>query len=383
MNEKIIKQTAVIMPFLTCIAMLVILIFVSNQDKLLANAGLEVDFSVQTNEYGNDVGEEVHSYMDNQIIGADFFKTDFVEVEFEKLKSKDMQILFKIQGDKAEVDLLKKQYKLIKNVVTKELILSFRPGHEQITLSPGVSENSLVESISYRVLDGEQQWKVTFTDYVQSELVFEDNGMYLNYKSYKDSYENIIVIDPARGGEDFGYQSMISDKLISEKDITLTLAKKILENFSETDANTVCILLREDDFFIDQEKRVFFCNDVGADLYLGLETSFDETSDKTGAYALYSEQYVIPFFGGVEFADIILKNYGEAIKMSPLGLYPEELENQHLSSLTMPSTTLKLGNQSNELQLANLMDDNFINDASNGIVAGILQALELSKKENP
>ena len=379
MNEKIIKQTAVIMPLLTCIAILLILIFVSNQNKLLANAGREVDFSNQTNEYGNDVGEEVHSYMDNQLSRVDFFDTGFEEIEVERLKSKEKQILFEIQGDKAEIDLLKKQYKLIEIVATKELILSFRPDYEQITLFPEVSENSLVKAISYRVLDGEQQWKITFSDYVESELVFEGNELYLNCKSYKETYENIIVIDPAHGGEDYGYQSNVNNQLINEKDITLTLAKKILEKFSEADANTVCILLREDDLFIDQEKRVFFCNDVGADFYLGLETTVDET----GAYALYSEQYVIPFFGGVEFADIILKNYGEAIQMSPLGLFPEGLENQHLSAFTMPSTTLILANQSNETQLANLMDDNFMNDAANGIVAGILQALELSKEVNP
>lgn len=379
MNEKIIKQTAVIMPLLTCIAILLILIFVSNQNKLLANAGREVDFSNQTNEYGNDVGEEVHSYMDNQLSRVDFFDTGFEEIEVERLKSKEKQILFEIQGDKAEIDLLKKQYKLIKNVATKELVLSFRPDYEQITLFPEVSENSLVKAISYRVLDGEQQWKITFSDYVESELVFEANELYLNCKSYKETYENIIVIDPAHGGEDYGYQSNVNNQLINEKDITLTLAKKILEKFSEADANTVCILLREDDLFIDQEKRVFFCNDVGADFYLGLETTVDET----GAYALYSEQYVIPFFGGVEFADIILKNYGEAIQMSPLGLFPEGLENQHLSAFTMPSTTLILANQGNETQLANLMDDNFMNDAANGIVAGIIQALEVSKEVNP
>lgn len=379
MNEKIIKQTAVIMPLLTCIAILLILIFVSNQNKLLANAGREVDYSIEMNEYGNDVGEEVHSYMDNQLSRVDFFETDFEEIEFEKLKSKEKQILFKIQGDEAEIDLLKKQYKLIKNVATKELVLSFKPEHEQITLFPEASENSLVKAISYRVLDGEQQWKITFSDYVESELVFEANELYLNCKSYKETYENIIVIDPTHGGEDYGYQSNVSNQLINEKDITLTLAKKILEKFTEADANTVCILLREDDLFIDQEKRVFFCNDVGADFYLGLETTVDET----GAYALYSEQYVIPFFGGVEFADIILKNYGEAIKMSPLGLLPEGLENQHLSAFTMPSTTLILANQSNKNQFANLMDDNFMNDAANGIVAGLLQALELSKEVNP
>lgn len=73
MNEKIIKQTAVIMPLLTCIAILLILIFVSNQNKLLANAGREVDYSIEMNEYGNDVGEEVHSYMDNQLSRVDFF----------------------------------------------------------------------------------------------------------------------------------------------------------------------------------------------------------------------------------------------------------------------------------------------------------------------
>ena len=379
MNEKIIKQTAVIMPLLTCIAILLILIFVSNQNKLLANAGREVDFSNQTNEYGNDVGEEVHSYMDNQLSRVDFFEIGFEEIEVERLKSKEKQILFEIQGDKAEIDLLKKQYKLIKNVATKELILSFRPDHEQIKLFPEASENSLVKAISYRVLDGEQQWKITFSDYVESEVVFDANELYLNCKSYKETYENIIVIDPTHGGEDYGDQSNVNNQLINEKDITLTLAKKILEKFSEADANTVCILLREDDLFIDQEKRVFFCNDVGADFYLGLETTVDET----GAYALYSEQYVIPFFGGVEFADIILKNYGEAIQMSPLGLFPEGLENQHLSAFTMPSTTLILANQGNETQLANLMDDNFMNDAANGIVAGIIQALEVSKEVNP
>lgn len=379
MNEKIIKQTAVIMPLLTCIAILLILIFVSNQNKLLANAGREVDYSIEMNEYRNDVGEEVHSYMDNQLSRVDFFETDFEEIEFEKLKSKEKQILFKIQGDKAEIDLLKKQYKLIKNVATKELILSFRPDHEQITLFPEASENSLVKAISYRFLDGEQQWKITFSDYVESELVFDANELYLNCKSYKETYENIIVIDPTHGGEDYGDQSNVNNQLINEKDITLTLAKKILEKFSKAEANTVCILLREDDFFIDQEKRVFFCNDVGADFYLGLETTVDET----GAYALYSERYVIPFFGGVEFADIILKNYGEAIQMNPLGLFPEGLENQHLSAFTMPSTTLILANQSNKNQFANLMDDNFMNDAANGIVAGIIQALEVSKEVNP
>ena len=383
MNERLIRYTAAWMAVFTIIAMTLIIVFVSNKNELLLNSLTENNVQSKPFESMDAQGDNADTGRQNDITTKDYFEVGFEPMELTFLTSEEKTDCLLLEGTSEESKNFFDTYQILVNLPQKELIVSYQPSQTLVTLQPELSEDSLVSNISYRFYKGEQQWKITFSDYVEADFSVEKNRLFFDVLSIRDSYDTIVVIDPAGGGEDYGFASELSGETLYEKNITLALAKDILKELENSDKSIGCFLVRDDDFMVDMNDCVAFANEINADLYLRLETSYDISPEKSGAMAIYSEKYVIPFFGGVNFADVILRNYAIQMGTEALGLYSEE-DQVFLENFTMPSTILKFAYFSNSNEIALFTQNDYRREAALGIVAGLQQSIteQSQKRQN-
>lgn len=93
-----------------------------------------------------------------------------------------------------------------------------------------------------------------------------------------------VVIDPGHGGKDPGALGMRGTK---EKDIVLSIAKKLAQEINRT--NTMrAILTRNDDYFIPLRERLKLARSDKADIFIAIHADAYYTNNKEGAsvYAL-------------------------------------------------------------------------------------------------
>ncbi|MEI6614352.1 MAG: N-acetylmuramoyl-L-alanine amidase [Chrysiogenales bacterium] len=114
-------------------------------------------------------------------------------------------------------------------------------------------------------------------------LVLKNEEMVVNYEEYQPflSQRDIplrslfglkvrtIVIDPGHGGEDPGTSGQSGTR---EKDITLDIAKRLLQRLSRYDGYHI-LLTRTQDETLSLESRIEFANSQNADLYVSIHVN--------------------------------------------------------------------------------------------------------------
>jgi len=92
-----------------------------------------------------------------------------------------------------------------------------------------------------------------------------------------------IVLDPGHGGKDPG---AIGVGGIAEKDIVLSIAKKLAKKLRK-DMGVEVVLTRQDDSFIALEDRTAIANKENADLFLSLHTNSSPSPEARGIETYY------------------------------------------------------------------------------------------------
>ncbi len=93
----------------------------------------------------------------------------------------------------------------------------------------------------------------------------------------------LIVIDPGHGGEDSG---AIGPGGTAEKDITLSLAKKLAAKI-EKKLQCRVLLTRTEDVFIPLAKRTEFANRHGADIFISIHANAAVNRDANGVETFF------------------------------------------------------------------------------------------------
>lgn len=88
----------------------------------------------------------------------------------------------------------------------------------------------------------------------------------------------ILVIDPGHGGKDPGAVG----KRSYEKNLNLTLAKKVGEKISSQYADVKVVYTRSDDTFVPLQQRADIANSNHADLFLSIHTNSSESKEPKG-----------------------------------------------------------------------------------------------------
>lgn len=243
--------------------------------------------------------------------------------------------------------------------------------------------------------------KIFFIDEKQNPRLVIDYVV----KQKVDARKRIIVIDPGHGGKDSG---AVGIKKILEKNVTLLVAKKLKEKFSEK-KNYSIILTRNNDKYLKLRDRVKVARKYKADLFLSLHADYhrnkkisgvsiytlsEKASDKEAA-ALARRENKEDLIEGLDlsseskevtnilidlaqretmnqssiFVNFLLKEFRKNTKM---------LQRTHrfagfavLKAPDIPSVLIEMGYLSNLKDSGLLLDNRYHNKLANNIINGI------------
>ena len=186
----------------------------------------------------------------------------------------------------------------------------------------------------------------------------------------------VVVIDPGHGGMDTGAKSAA----IAEKDFTLALARK-LRSALQTRLGTTVLLTRDSDVALDNEARSAVANNNQANLFISVHAGYSTNKTDAGssvfvmkenfgegfttASATGRDQLFLPWYLGyrihqqasVSAANFLQEALSKAIPGSKFPVRTAPLA--VLSSATMPSLLLEMGNLNNPMNAQTLTDASF------------------------
>jgi N-acetylmuramoyl-L-alanine amidase len=206
-----------------------------------------------------------------------------------------------------------------------------------------------------------------------------------------------VVIDPGHGGMDTGAKN----PTISEKDVTLTLARR-LRTALQTRLGTTVLLTRDSDISLDNGARSAVANNNQANLFISLHAGYSSNKVDAGssifvmkenfgeafaasASAGARDQLFLPWYLGYRIhrqtsmsaANFLQDELTKAIPGSKFLVRSAPLA--VLSSATMPSLLLELGNLNNPANAQTLVDGGFQTRLANTIAEAIQRFSESSK----
>ena len=196
----------------------------------------------------------------------------------------------------------------------------------------------------------------------------------------------VIVIDPGHGGMDMGVKTAAG----TEKDLTLALARRLRTGL-QTRLGTTVLLTRDSDIAMDNEARSAVANNNKANLFISLHLGYSANkTDSTSSIFVMNEgfgenvsqtpganQLFLPWYLGY-------RTHRQA-SSSAASLFQQELTKQIegwkfairaaplavLSSATMSSLLVEIGNLNNTINGQTLADVGFQSRLVNGMINAI------------
>lgn len=185
--------------------------------------------------------------------------------------------------------------------------------------------------------------------------------------------EKVIVIDAGHGGKDGGAQGVLNGQPIYEKNLTLSIAKKVQKLVEEGGYRVV--MTRSGDTYPELEERSSLANAVNAAMFVSIHINSAEASSASGTEVYYSVKNNGTSYGAKseELAENVLDGMLERMNTRDRGVKTAN----HVVTRTsnMPAILLEVGFISNAEELAKMCDDNFQNGVAEGIAEGILKTI--------
>jgi N-acetylmuramoyl-L-alanine amidase len=208
----------------------------------------------------------------------------------------------------------------------------------------------------------------------------------------------VVVIDPGHGGLDTGAKS----NNLAEKDFTITLARKLRPVLQSRLGATV-LLTRDSDMGMDNEARSAVANNNQANLFISLHAGYslnegdseasvfimkEDFGDASGPAEVGRDRLFLPWYLGYRthrpasaaaaniFQDELKKGnpgWKVAVHTAPLAV---------LSSATMPSLLLEVGNLNNPMSVQTLMDNGFQSKLVSTIVDAVQRFSDAAQAPN-
>ena len=202
-----------------------------------------------------------------------------------------------------------------------------------------------------------------------------------------DRKVRVVVIDPGHGGMDAGAKT----SNVMEKDLTLALARK-LRSALQSRLGTTVLLTRDSDASMDNEARSAVANNNQANLFISLHVGYSQNKADTGSSVFImkedfgdsftpektsNDRLFLPWYlgyrihrpasaaaGAILEAELNKSVPGSkfTVRTAPLAV---------LSSATMPSLLLEIGNLNNTASAQALVDNGFQGRLLNSIVDAV------------
>lgn len=228
----------------------------------------------------------------------------------------------------------------------------------------------MIRQGNYETIKDGIKLRFQLTGIFEYRTILENNDLYISFLSPREMYDKIVVIDPACGGLNKGYEA---DGLL-EKEINLLIAKKLKEKLDKTDIKAY--YTRMDDINPEEEARVKLANETKADMYIRIQTDANEDSSVYGTTAVYNGDYFIPGFGSVELADVLEREVVTSIKGKALGLSEAETQEYTLRHITIPAAAIKVGCITNKQEAILLGREEYCDKIATGIYNAIISVYD-------
>jgi len=195
----------------------------------------------------------------------------------------------------------------------------------------------------------------------------------------------VVVLDPGHGGMDTGTKSTAA----SEKDLTLAIARK-LRTALQSRLGVTVLLTRDADTEMDNEARSAVANNNQANLFISLHVGYSPNSSDSsssifvmkddfagGQFTATSGHLFLPWYLGYRASQTASLQAGkllqdELTKALPGWKFPlHSAPLAVLSSTTMPSVVLELGNMNNSVNVQSLIDPTFQTRLANTIASAV------------
>ncbi|MBQ9334432.1 MAG: N-acetylmuramoyl-L-alanine amidase [Lachnospiraceae bacterium] len=198
--------------------------------------------------------------------------------------------------------------------------------------------------------------------------IFENGVLYIEKMRPREVYDRIVVIDPA------GYapSELINHDSLTPARICQDISAKLL-TLLEADGIRVYVTSLDERVAVDDDSLALL-TEVHPDMYIRIETSYDEDSKVYGTETVYNGTYFIPGFGSVELADLLEANVTTAIGGKAVGLAEAGENDAVIRKATVPAATIKVGYYTNTQENILLNRDDYRSRIAEGIAAAIASA---------
>lgn len=330
---------------LTCMA--VMLLFAANKTIVIADVSQDPSgLSVNSVQQGETAGDK------ELVLQKDYGAEGSIRVPLPK-------------GIKAENVTMDNRY------VDRELLLYIQGGSDEFFEANHISGDiAPILAARCEMQENGILLRIAMNRVLEYRSTMDGSGLTINWYEPDELYDYIAVIDPAGGGSEGG----IADYSLSEKDVTLQVAKQIQKQFNLQNVRLYCT--RTEDTDMDPAERVGLAEEVGADIYIRLCVGADGAdAEAYGITGFYNEDYFIPGFGNPELADILTREVTIAASNRATGLKAAE-EGSILKQLKIPAAEISLGFLSNPREAYLLGEESYQEKLGAGFVSALLKTVE-------
>lgn len=274
-----------------------------------------------------------------------------------------------------ESSIMAEDVQIQNHYVEKELWIGLKGATTEFYSKEYVTGN--LENVScggYDVLDEILWIKLAMNDVFEFESTMNNGKLTIQMDKPKDVYEKIVVIDAGHGGEDKGH---INGRLC-EKDIALDILLLLQEKLKDSEIKVY--YTRTDDTNVDNKKCVELANNVKADMFISIHTSFSEDINVSGVTTNYNSKYFIQEFDSIALADKLERSVAGATGANALGLFEATKEDVLLKEAKVPVAQINVGYLSNEAESALLHEEEYKKMIADGIYTAIVGTYEESLK---
>mgnify|MGYP002516845108 FL=1 len=263
-------------------------------------------------------------------------------------------------GTKAENVVVENHY------MEKELWIYVQNGRKafyrehQLTGDFSLVVNGICEAQNEGVL-----LRLSMKEILEYHNTLEEGTLRIDFVNPRENYDRIVVLDPVGGGSEKG----VTASGCEEKAIALEVARQTAQLMEGSKVKIY--LTRTEDADVAQEARRSFADWVDADLYLEIGLSADYEDDSTyGIRAEYNDQYYLPDFGNVQWADCVTRQVTVAASNRAIGLFPA-VGDDVLWQLKIPAARISLGYVTNSSERQLLEQESYQKKLAEGIAEAI------------
>ena len=212
---------------------------------------------------------------------------------------------------------------------------------------------------------GKTVLKLDMDHIYEYNTIFENGVLYIEKVAPAVMYDKIVIVDPAGNAPD----NLLNAESMKPSAICLDIAAKV-KNILEK-KNIKVYVTSMDERVIDDQSKLFLSSEIKPDMYIRIETAYDEDTKLYGTETVYNGTYFIPGFGSVELADLLEREVTTNIGGRVGGMSEAKPEDVVIQKATVPAATVKIGYYTNLQENILLNRDDYRSKIAQGIANAV------------